>query len=237
MAEPYVRANPNDIITSDKWNSIQMEARKEIHGHRHTGGAEGVKISGEGIDPAANVAIASLKVGGKDFTAEIGRLDARLEAIKKTLSLEGPLQIAGGSWDVTNSEGDLRIGTSSHRLKFSVALGGADAGDARIRAQGGTERLLLGCGPSDTLAISERSVTIGSPTNAPGGLGARLSVFNDSKPPADPAPELPVLQPSPPTPMPTPTPSPPPPPPQVQPAPQPIPVERPAFKPPRRVWL
>jgi hypothetical protein len=100
MADPYVPAKPNDIITSDKWNQIQILGREELHKHNHTGDANGPKITGAGIDPATSVAVAALKVGGKDFAAELARIDARIDAIGKTLTtgslvVTGTLQIGG----------------------------------------------------------------------------------------------------------------------------------------------
>lgn len=62
------------------------------------------------------------------------------------------LDILGGNWDVTNTEGDLRIGDATYRLKIGVATGGGGAGDVRIRAAGGTNRLMLGAG--DALMIN-----------------------------------------------------------------------------------
>ncbi|MDT0294608.1 tail fiber domain-containing protein [Mesonia ostreae] len=63
------------------------------------------------------------------------------------------LDISGGKWDLTNTEGDLRIGNDTHRLKMSISTGGAGAGNGRIRAVGGTDKLLLGAGTEDVLSV------------------------------------------------------------------------------------
>ncbi len=70
------------------------------------------------------------------------------------------LQVLGGAWDVSNSEGDVTIGNSTYRLRIGVALAGAGAGDARLRAFGGTNRLMLGGGTNDTLTIAGANVGI-----------------------------------------------------------------------------
>lgn len=77
---------------------------------------------------------------------------------------EAELQISGGQWDVTNTAGDLQIGNSSMSLKIGVALGGAGAGDARIRAMGGTNRLMIGTGIDDTVTIVNGQVGISTTT-------------------------------------------------------------------------
>lgn len=106
------------------------------------------------------------------LVTEVQRLDTDKVDKKNPDSLQGPLTIqsslgigagiatpkaalhlAGGQWDVTNSEGDLRIGSDTLRLKIGVATGGGGAGDVRIRAQGGTNRLMLGSGTVDVLTL------------------------------------------------------------------------------------
>lgn len=84
---------------------------------------------------------------------------------------DAPLHIAGGQWDLTNTEGDLKIGNAATRLKMSIALGGAGTGDARIRSQGGTSRLMLGSGTTDAIIISGGSVGLGTLTP-----GAKLEI-------------------------------------------------------------
>jgi hypothetical protein len=68
-------------------------------------------------------------------------------------SPEAQLHIRGGAWDLTHSEGDFKIGDETYRLKMGVARAGNGAGDARIRAQGGTNRLYLGVGDRDLIEL------------------------------------------------------------------------------------
>jgi len=48
------------------------------------------------------------------------------------------------NWDLVNTEGDMRIGTSSYRLQFGIALGGGGVGAAGIMQAGGINLLSLG---------------------------------------------------------------------------------------------
>lgn len=73
---------------------------------------------------------------------------------------KAPLHISGGNWNLSQVEGDLRIGSDTHRLKVGVALAGSSAGDVRIRAQGGTNRLMLGSGTADRLTIQGNAVSV-----------------------------------------------------------------------------
>lgn len=79
---------------------------------------------------------------------------------------DSQLHLTGGKWNLDATEGDLKIGNTSMRLKMGVALGGAGAGDARIRAQGGTSRLIVGSGSDDTLTLSGPNVGINTITPA-----------------------------------------------------------------------
>jgi hypothetical protein len=67
------------------------------------------------------------------------------------------LDILGGNWDTASTEGDLRIGNATYRLKIGVATGGAGAGHATIAAQGGVNALSLGAG---TTLDTQRTLTI-----------------------------------------------------------------------------
>jgi hypothetical protein len=91
-----------------------------------------------------------------------------------------PLDIAGGNWDLVGTEGDVRIGSPSYRLKLGVATSGGSAGLARLRAQGitGTPKIVLGAGSFDMLTVTSTNVGVG--TLAPDS-GAKLDVSGKIK--------------------------------------------------------
>jgi hypothetical protein len=74
-----------------------------------------------------------------------------------TTSPAARLDILGGNWDTASTEGDLRIGDATYRLKIGIATGGAGAGHATIAAQGGVNALSLGAG---TTLDTQRTLTI-----------------------------------------------------------------------------
>jgi hypothetical protein len=76
------------------------------------------------------------------------------------------LDILGGNWDTASTEGDLRIGSATHRLKIGIATGGGGAGHATIAAQGGVNALSLGAG---TTLATQRTLTITGAGNV--GIG------------------------------------------------------------------
>jgi hypothetical protein len=76
------------------------------------------------------------------------------------------LDILGGNWDTASTEGDLRIGDATYRLKIGIATGGGGAGHATIAAQGGINTLSLGAG---TTLATQRALTITGAGNV--GIG------------------------------------------------------------------
>lgn len=81
------------------------------------------------------------------------------------------LDITGGNgWDVTNGEGDVRIGNSQYRLKFGVALDGGGAGAATIMQHGqagGYNVLSLGAQGDQILYVVGPTARVGIGTDAP----------------------------------------------------------------------
>ena len=87
------------------------------------------------------------------------------------------LEVLGGQWDLSATEGDFKIGNNTHRLKIGVATGGGGAGDVRIYASGGTNRIILGAGTTDVMAVNSAgggSVIIGG--NFIPAAGYKLSI-------------------------------------------------------------
>ena len=68
---------------------------------------------------------------------------------------DAPLHLASESnWDLTNTEGDFKIGNDTFRFKLGVSLGGAGAGNVRLHAQGGTHNLILGSNETDVVKVN-----------------------------------------------------------------------------------
>jgi trimeric autotransporter adhesin len=83
------------------------------------------------------------------------------------------LDMTAGNWDVFNGEGDFRIGDGTYRFKIGVSNAGGGAGDVRMTAHGGTNRLIMGGGGKDILLVTNTNVmpwtdnysTLGGSTN------------------------------------------------------------------------
>lgn len=71
-----------------------------------------------------------------------------------------PLHIAGGNWNPNDTDGDVRLGDATYKFKIGIARGGGGAGDVRLRAQGGTNRIMIGGGTSDALFVQNNEVSI-----------------------------------------------------------------------------
>jgi hypothetical protein len=130
--------------------------------------------SGEGI--ASNRTPGEANLYGLDFYTD-NAINMSLTQVGKlgigTTAPEAQLEVSGGQWNLSTTAGDLRIGDSSLCMKFGVALAGAGAGDGRIRAAGGTNRLMIGSGVNDTLTIVDDQVsTLGNLT-----VGGGISVL------------------------------------------------------------
>ncbi|WP_395062026.1 hypothetical protein [Flavobacterium sp.] len=55
------------------------------------------------------------------------------------------------NWNTSTGEGDVRIGDPTYRFKIGIANSGAGAGDIRLTADGGTNRIFLGNATNSTL--------------------------------------------------------------------------------------
>ena len=88
-----------------------------------------------------------------------------------------PLDVKGGNWDFSVSEGDVRIGSSMQRLKIGIATGGGGAGIARLNAVGTVPRIYLGTNNTDIVAVSP---TAFSPnTSDATSLGSSTNVWTE----------------------------------------------------------
>ena len=101
-----------------------------------------------------------------------------------TATPQAPLHVWGRAivngvdgWDVNNTDGDLRVGTTTYRFKIGVSQAGGGAGDVWMRAQGGTARMFIKT-PGGTTFYSNESQTAGVSLAAGGGAWTTVSDRN-----------------------------------------------------------
>jgi hypothetical protein len=95
---------------------------------------------------------------------------------------DAPLHVGGdNNWNLSNSEGDLKIGDDDYRLAMGVALGGGGAGACNIRAKGGIEQLNLGAGDSaNSLRVTPDAVSVNGDLDVSGNKNFVQSVDTDA---------------------------------------------------------
>ena len=90
-----------------------------------------------------------------------------------TSSPAAKLDVVGGNnWDLTGSEGDVRIGNGTYRLKIGIALSGGGAGGTGIMQYGsptGYNVLALGSQGKNILRLNGNTGRAGIGTDNPGG--------------------------------------------------------------------
>lgn len=93
--------------------------------------------------------------------------------------------VSGSNWNLSGSNGDIRLGASPYYLKAGIATSGSGAGDVYVGATGtGTSRIFLGSVSSggtnytQTLSIQNGVVGIGSSSGNNTPLTGNLSFYN-----------------------------------------------------------
>jgi hypothetical protein len=100
MSSPYFPAKPGDTLLSKQWNELQVRLRDEIVSHTHSGGEQGTKIAGDGIDPTTALTVRSL-------------------GVTESLSVGSPVQL------FVSATGSVGIGTTTpgaYKLQVAGAL-------------------------------------------------------------------------------------------------------------------
>lgn len=93
---------------------------------------------------------------GETVLTENGRLGIGVAVPDATLDVKG------GNWDLAATEGDLRIGDDTNRLRIGVATDGAGAGISRIYSNGAQGRIILGANSIEALTVAPTGVDLGS---------------------------------------------------------------------------
>jgi hypothetical protein len=186
MTEPFFHANPGDPILSDHWNTMQINVRDEIaakvlasiQGHAHTGGNDGPKLGGTGIDPAAVLTIQQLSAtSGLSVKAA---LDTSLGiGISNTA-----IQATGtGSFQdiflVPKSTGAIKIANSLQTQGLALSAGSSTTSSS-IQAFGLAQDILMvpnGAGASLKIASSDLSQGIALSTTTIQAFGGVQDIF------------------------------------------------------------
>ncbi|HKQ60269.1 MAG TPA: hypothetical protein VJS92_03225 [Candidatus Polarisedimenticolaceae bacterium] len=101
-----------------------------------------VQVGAETLAPRTRVVSAGYALNadvldGRDSTAFI-------DTTSTVQAKAGRIELAGGNWDLSNTDGDFMLGNGTYKFKFGIATGGGGAGDGFIRTRGGTGRMFLG---------------------------------------------------------------------------------------------
>lgn len=107
-----------------------------------------------------------------------GGMGVNTNAPTATLHVNGTAKIQGvNNWDVTNTEGDFRVGNDTQRFKIGIATAGGGAGDVLMRAQGGTARVFFKA-PGGVYFHSNEAGSAGVGLAAGGGSWTTISDRN-----------------------------------------------------------
>jgi hypothetical protein len=179
---PYVKKDPGDIMLAADWNEMQVQAREQLAGHRHTGGADAAPITRDGlapaavdrsriapnavdgslIDPQADVALKSLKVNGRVLLGEIDAIVASVRGLTANpLVLGSSLQVNGPSR--LNAQVDI---TGPLNVNGATTINGnlvARGGQMRFSLEGnGGGQLVVANNPNDNRIYLEAFNTTGN---------------------------------------------------------------------------
>ena len=138
MTNPYIPQEPGNPILAKDWNDMQTQIRDHITQHTHSGGENGVKLTGDAIDPGAAVQVATLTTK---------QLNAGATTIKGALSVQG-VQTQAGPLVVKGAAITPEVGNHANAgIQFPPDPGGGSGDDAFIRffpVVGETTKLLIG---------------------------------------------------------------------------------------------
>lgn len=87
----------------------------------------------------------------------------------------------GANWDLAATNGDFYVGNATNRFKLGVATGGGGAGDVYMNANGGTNRIFMGGGNTNTQLVTIDGTNNRVGLSIPGGNGtaSKLDINGD----------------------------------------------------------
>jgi hypothetical protein len=112
----------------------------------------GVFVWSDGTDrdfrSTANNQFAVRATGGARFVTAVDGAGTPTATVSiaptGAVAMPATLQVDGdNAWDLDATEGDLRIGNATHRLKIGVPVGGGGAGDVALKVEGGLARFSI----------------------------------------------------------------------------------------------
>jgi hypothetical protein len=125
--------------------------------------------TGEGI--ASKRTLGGNRYGLDFFTNNVARMSISNGGYVGigTTTPTAKLDIIGGNWDLTNTNGDIKLGDDTYKLKVGIATGGGGAGGVGIiqsGATGGNNVLTLGAQGTGILHVNGNNKTVGIGTTA-----------------------------------------------------------------------
>ncbi len=180
----------HSVVAGGQWNKSIADGAAVVGGGFNTSGGYCAMVGGGLLNSStgyvATVPGGRLNLAGGDYSFAAGHharaihtgafvwADATDADFASTGNNQFQVRAGGGArfygpgnWNVTDTEGDFRVGNDSYRFKIGVAQGGGGAGDIWMRAHGGTARLFLKV-PGGTTIFSDETQAYGV-SLAPGG--------------------------------------------------------------------
>lgn len=146
-------------ITGGQYNLLNTEGDFKI-GNDHHRLKMGVALKGKGAGNSfirasnqLNLAAGSVHPDDGVWIDGLGRVGIGNHYPKSQLDVKGR-----NNWDLTNTEGDFRIGNNEHRLKIGVSLEGGGQGNVHMRSATGA--IILGSKNRETLIVTDQGARV-----------------------------------------------------------------------------
>ena len=185
--DPYLKKDPGDIMLAADWNEMQVQSREELQRHAHTGGADAPPIGRAGIapgaidgariDPAADVAVKSLRVNGRAMLDEIDKLLASVGSLgSNKLDKAGNPTLAGN----LTVQGNLTVTGILNQGAATTIGGPLTAGATTINGSATVNGGLVANGAGHSLGLQANGGGRLVITNNPNDNRIYLEAFNSA---------------------------------------------------------